>query len=278
MRESETKMAYSRTEMMLQNGYTLNQGTSTLIKELRRGNEFEAHYWAKQLERSGFHKYLWRRLRIFCSEDVGLANPDLVVQVAALAENYDIVKKESRNPKVDESIIAMAIMLIARSPKTRAADDLLNVWRILCERWGYDCPMPDYAMDFHTKDGKRLPKRDGVIHWIEEASQISNDVMEYDWRLWLLRQAHDEWGYSTREEIEAKAREWDDKGLLRYGIEGWWPQSWMLPVDQTPTLPQADGSLRPSDDLLPGEIRVESVGNPTMLFVMEDEQPEPTEG
>ncbi len=248
-----------KKKLLLTNGVPLTLGTSCLIKELRRGKEFEAHYWAKMLEKSGFVHYMWRRLLIFCSEDVGLANPELVVQVRALYENYELVRTKSRNPKVDESIICMAVMLIARSPKTRAVDDMLNVYRILIERWGWQPSVPEYAQDFHVSGEHRgRPSREAVVHWIEQASVLANEVGEYDWRLWLMREAHDEWGAGDREEIEAKAREWDEQGLLRYGIEGWWPKSWMLPKDQEPTVPQEDGTYRPSE-LLPGEVRLESV-------------------
>src|SRR5690606_26013510 len=211
---------------------------------------------------------------IFCSEDVGTANPNLVVQVKALSENYELVKKESRNPKVDESIIAMAVMIICQSPKTREVDDLLNVWRVLSERWGYAPEMPPYALDFHTAEGKRLPKREGLIHWYERASVISNDICKYDYKLWLMRQAHDEWGYSTREEIEALAKEWNDKGYLRFGVRGWWPSSWMLPLDQRPTVPQEDGEFRTAEDQLPDDPpRVESYGTRHVLFEVDDEVP-----
>ena len=61
-------------ELLVPDGTPLKVAVSALIKTLRRGQEVEALYWARQIE-ARYAKYVWRRLRIFASEDVGLADP-----------------------------------------------------------------------------------------------------------------------------------------------------------------------------------------------------------
>jgi hypothetical protein len=50
-------------------------------KCIRRGFEEEAQFWATELDLAGYGAYVWKRLRIIASEDIGLADPSLCVQV-----------------------------------------------------------------------------------------------------------------------------------------------------------------------------------------------------
>lgn len=59
---------------MTPKGYDLHEVISALQKELRRGKEYEAVYWASELE-SFNPKLLWNRVRVIASEDVGIATP-----------------------------------------------------------------------------------------------------------------------------------------------------------------------------------------------------------
>lgn len=223
MREQEPEMAAKQDglpfEMTTPDGTPLNIATTALIKSLRRGNELEALYWAQQME-ARYHKYLWRRLLIFASEDVNIGNPHAVTQVRALADNYEQVKKESRNPVVDRSIITMAVMVLARSEKSREADDLLNVIEHLRDQFGWAAPLRDEVFDLHTEQGKRRwPRKARFRHWFEAASKEENRVGQRDWHLWLLRWAAQR-GIYTVESIERIADRWQKEGLLRYGRDG----------------------------------------------------------
>ena len=200
-------------------GTNMNVATSALIKQLRRGNELEALYWAKQLE-DRYYKYLWRRLIIFASEDVNIGNPHAVVQVRTLADNYMLVKSESKNPVVDRSILTMAVMVLARSEKSRECDDLLNVIDHLTGQFGWRPPLRDETFDLHTQEGKkRWPRHLRLRHWLESASNEENRTGPRDWHLWLLKWAAQRGIYSVDWVAEA-ARYWDEKGLLNYGAEG----------------------------------------------------------
>ena len=78
-------------------GHLAGEVASALQKSIRRGLERESLYWASELDLAGFPDYLWRRLRIIASEDVGLAAPEVAVQVRALSENFSDQRKHNRD-------------------------------------------------------------------------------------------------------------------------------------------------------------------------------------
>jgi replication-associated recombination protein RarA len=83
-------------------------------------------YWSSELDLAGFSDYLWRRLRIIASEDVGLAAPEVAVQVRALSENFADQRKHNMKSKTGsrsgELFIVQAVILLVRAPKSRMVD------------------------------------------------------------------------------------------------------------------------------------------------------------
>jgi len=69
-------------------GYTLGEVISALQKEIRRGNESAAMYWAIEIE-SVERKYLWNRLKVIVSEDIGLASTETNIMVGMLGDWYN---------------------------------------------------------------------------------------------------------------------------------------------------------------------------------------------
>ena len=57
-------------------GYLMGEVASAMQKEIRRGHEREALFWATELDLAGYGDYVWKRLRIIASEDVGLADTE----------------------------------------------------------------------------------------------------------------------------------------------------------------------------------------------------------
>lgn len=204
-------------------GETLSDAVSTLIKELRRGKELEAVYWARQIEGAGMYKYVWRRLAIFAAEDVGLGNPDAIVQVQALKDAYMAARTESSKKSVDGNLIVLAVLILARSPKNRESDHLKNAVHVLTEK-GWQPPIPEYAKDSHTRDGRArgLTKAEKDREWFMEASFCENEVGPYDARLWHLRRIAAQ-GSLPVDQVEEMARRWHEEGMLVYGLEGRFP-------------------------------------------------------
>lgn len=145
------------------NGHPLGQAISALQKDIRRGNEYEAMYWALELA-PFFEVYLWKRLKVIVNEDIGIANPQLLMLVPIQAKVYMDFREEGRDGSA-RLVLANVILLMCRSPKTRIADTFQCVVAQDREK-GKTIEIPDYALDKHTGAGKRMGR--GVQHWREE--------------------------------------------------------------------------------------------------------------
>ena len=61
------------SQLKTHGGYLAGEVTSALQKSIRRGDERGAVFWASELDLSGYGKYVWKRLKIIASEDIGPA-------------------------------------------------------------------------------------------------------------------------------------------------------------------------------------------------------------
>jgi replication-associated recombination protein RarA len=155
-----------------QHGYPLDEVISALQKDIRRGHEEQALYWALELL-PRYEMYLWRRLIVICNEDIGLGNPGVLVQIPALRAQFFEFRGEGKDGTC-RLILANAIMLMCRSPKARTADHLQ---RVVTQQWMEDQraeqmrPIPDYALDKHTFRGKGLGR--GFEQWVDEGCYLA---------------------------------------------------------------------------------------------------------
>jgi replication-associated recombination protein RarA len=138
-------------------------------KCVRRGDEDEALYWATELDRSGYGEYVWRRLRIMCSEDVGVAEPNLPANIRALYDNWsDARKKKDDRQESWRLFLVHAVILLTRASKSRIVDHALLAY--YSENDVRE--IPDVALDKHTLAGKR--KRRGWDHFFGDGSLLVN--------------------------------------------------------------------------------------------------------
>jgi replication-associated recombination protein RarA len=213
-------MPADRPDLRAADGTELGVAVSALTKCLRRELELEACYWAMQLEPS-FAKYLWRRLGIFAAEDVGLANPGAAVVVEALRSTYELTRKESK-AQPDGSLIGLAVLVLARSPKNREAAELFNVAAQMIDE-GWKPEVPESAWDMHTSQGRQsMNRKERQRHWFEQASVASPACGPRDWLLASRRRAAKQ-GVLDPSQVEEEAIEWNQQELLRFGSEGWQP-------------------------------------------------------
>lgn len=153
------------------NGYNRGEVTSALQKAIRRSEERLALFWAQELMDSGHGEYLWKRMLIITSEDIGLAWPEGPAVMRALYENFlDGMKRAKSNGTLFGSGVplytAHAVLLLCRAPKSRIVDHAVIVTR----RAGERPEIPDEAVDRHTSRGKRMGR--GVTHFFEEATRL----------------------------------------------------------------------------------------------------------
>jgi len=95
---------------------------SAFIKSMRASDEKGAMYWlAKMLHAGEDFRFIARRIVIFASEDVGLADPEALQLAIATQQAVEFVgMPEARIP------LAHAVAYMCRAPKSREAYEALN--------------------------------------------------------------------------------------------------------------------------------------------------------
>lgn len=163
-----------RSEMRTKGGYMLDEVVSALQKSIRRGLEQESLYWSLELAESGFGQYLWKRLLVISSEDIGLADPmALILTHAAWASTKETTLSFAKPPGMRTEFLGVAVLYLARACKNREGDDA--VWLAMEKRKrGWKLDVPDYALDFHTAAGRKLKR--GMQFWFDEAAKLQNEV------------------------------------------------------------------------------------------------------
>ena len=168
-------------------GYNDDEVKSALQKEIRRGNEKEAMYWALEIAMEGKSSFGWlrNRLKIIAYEDIGLANPDAVLQVSKAVDDMDYLYNET---KTDEWMMALSyiILLMCRSMKSRICDHfkvaMEHRWNVEKEDMVLD--IPDYALDMHTTKGNKLGRtkhsNKGIQHFINIGAYLGNENPDID--------------------------------------------------------------------------------------------------
>ena len=151
-------------------GYACGEASSALQKSIRRGLEREAMFWASELDLSGYGNYVWKRLRIIASEDVGLADPQAVLLTRALYENWLEQRKADKGDSETCALYLLhAVMVLARAKKSRIVDHALMV---MYEGEREPVEVPDFALDRHTGRGRRMGR--GYDHFFEEGTVLAN--------------------------------------------------------------------------------------------------------
>ena len=141
--------------------YDLFEVASALQKGIRRGDARLAGYWAVEILESGCGNYLWKRLLTISAEDCwGI----LTQEVHALHQAWLLITKEGKNK--GRVFVAKAVILLCQAKKSRDADHLTNL--VYDARAVPDAeleadlaaardevvPIPEYALDCHTRQGK----------------------------------------------------------------------------------------------------------------------------
>jgi len=162
------------------NDHPLAQVRSALIKELRRGKEEEALYWMLEMFEMGAEvtEEMWIDLGVFTHEDAGLADPQATGIVMAAKELYELLPRDDRRRHLT---LAQVVCYLARAKKTRYVSEILG--HVLHARSiGMTRPVPDYAIDLHTKEGRAMGR--GLVHYLTEGSKLENDSDGFDVHYW----------------------------------------------------------------------------------------------
>ena len=160
-------MAYKN--LVTQRGYAFAEVASALQKSIRRGLEEDALYWAAELDRSGYGQYVWKRLNMITSEDVGLAEPHLPATIRALYDTWTETRKKKDERAPERMFMVHAVLLLVRAKKSRICDHA-KMWAF-SDHIEYR-EIPDVALDKHTLRGKRMGR--GFEHFFTEGQHLEN--------------------------------------------------------------------------------------------------------
>jgi replication-associated recombination protein RarA len=156
--------------LFTQTDFPLDEVISALQKDIRRGNEERAMYWSLELI-PRFEAYLWRRLCVIVNEDIGIANPTLLLLVPTQRALFMEFREAGRDGSA-RLVLANTILLLCRSDKSRLADHfqcVVNQERLQPDVSKY--MIPDYALDKHTRRGKNMKR--GLDHWLDEGCLLN---------------------------------------------------------------------------------------------------------
>lgn len=170
--------------------YEFGEVASALQKSIRRGVEDEALYWAAELDRSGYQAYLWYRLLIIASEDVGIAEaPPFFCEIWALRQAAEQVAKKKHGHKPERMFLAHAVMRLCRARKSEIVGEALYChWEIDDKLY----EIPDYALDPHTARGREMGRK--FPEWNDITYHVENENTELGREIYKVRS----------EEIEAE--------------------------------------------------------------------------
>lgn len=142
---------------------------SAFIKSMRGSDPDAALYWmAKMLYAGEEPRFIFRRMIIFASEDVGMADPNAVRTVIALAQAFEYVgMPEGRYP------LSQACIYLATAPKSNSAFALWGAMDAVAQEAEQEPPNP-------LRDGNRdregfghgtgyLYPHDFPGHWVAQA-------------------------------------------------------------------------------------------------------------
>lgn len=149
--------------LQTERGYDFFEASSALQKSIRRGLDEDSVFWAFEFVPK-YETYIWKRLKVILNEDIGIANPGLIPILDALENQY----YQSR----DTLALTNAVLLMARSPKTRIACHLSIVMEQNRTQNLPKRPIPDYALDMHTARGRM--KGRGYKEFRADGAQLQN--------------------------------------------------------------------------------------------------------
>ena len=127
---------------------------SALIKSMRASDEKAALFWlSRMIEAGDDPRFIARRLIVFASEDVGLADASsLAIAIAAAQAVEHVGLPEARYN------LAHAVMHLANAPKSRAVTDAIEAARESL-LGGASIEVPEHLRDTNSPHGSVIPPR-----------------------------------------------------------------------------------------------------------------------
>lgn len=165
------------TEITTHHGFPADQVISAIQKEIRRGNTENAVLLAHEMviTSPALEDYLWQRLMVISVEDVGLGEPTAPVLINSL---HQMLSAFSRSAPDRELFAVHAVRYLSGCRKDRSSDEMTLWAKMATERGEVRPVIPDYALDMHTADGKKMGR--GLRHFLEVGAAVNPELPERD--------------------------------------------------------------------------------------------------
>ncbi|MBU1849268.1 MAG: hypothetical protein KKH40_00930, partial [Nanoarchaeota archaeon] len=143
------------SELQTISGYSADQVISALQKEIRRGNFENACFFCMELLDSGniFINKFWERMSVIVVEDV--SDVHAINTVRNLKETYFDLENSKKWDKDMQAI--KAVQILCEAKKDRIVSEIYDYMKIK-RKEGLKIKIPKYAIDMHTKQGKKEKK------------------------------------------------------------------------------------------------------------------------
>jgi hypothetical protein len=160
-------------------GYYLDEVRSSINKEIRRGREKEAFFWAYELYDSGMWRYLVRTLVTIAGEDVGMANPQIMSICMNAYLYFEHLAKQRGEKKTTKckscgfvevtkgyyqphwNELGLLLSLLCHSPKNRHVDYITSLTAVKRQK-GWKIDVEEYSLDCHTERGRDRLKENNI--------------------------------------------------------------------------------------------------------------------
>ncbi|MBU0666622.1 MAG: hypothetical protein ABIC91_00540 [Nanoarchaeota archaeon] len=159
------------SELQTISGYSADQVISALQKEIRRGNFENACFFCMELLDSGniFINKFWERMSVIVVEDV--SDVHAINTVRNLKETYFDLENSKKWDKDMQAI--KAVQILCEAKKDRIVSEIYDYMKIK-RKEGLKIKIPKYAIDMHTKQGKKEKK--DYLHFLQISSKINNPI------------------------------------------------------------------------------------------------------
>jgi replication-associated recombination protein RarA len=165
---------------------------SAMQKAIRRGLECDAMEFAVELMHTSkaFHTMVCNRLEVISHEDIETQHAPWIVPFVAAAVAQSKARYDVDSPGEVRLMIGNIIRLLCGAPKSRKGCHFAAAIGLRSEIEGYVPEIPDWALDQHTAEGRRLAR--GLEHFREEGAKLvppgTPDEYENEaYRLWALK-------------------------------------------------------------------------------------------
>lgn len=141
---------------------------SAFIKSMRGSDPDAAiHYLARMLQAGEDPRFIARRIMICASEDVGMADPSVLVTAVAAAQAVALVGMPEA-----QIILSQAVIAVATAPKSNTAVTAINE-ATSDVRAGKSGPVPTHLRDAHYSGAEALGHGKGYVYSHDEPHAIA---------------------------------------------------------------------------------------------------------